>query len=261
MRNLIYAGLMIVAAGFQAYGSIQGPEVELINNRLSVRADAVPLSRLLTMLDRSTGMVSKVAPELANRNVSVEFTGLSLNDGIRKIFEGQRLDYVYIGGKGIFVTSASLTGPIQEQPIYSSQQPIIAGEPSFTQAPFPNQNQNPFPTQNDAFVGGQVAVPQPGAQQQQPAMIQTPFGPIPNPRANQGAQQPGANNGPIPGQQNGLPVPGQTNPLGGPSVFGAPSALSPTPLGDNNNPLGNPVGPGSNPLNPGTFPGIVPARP
>jgi hypothetical protein len=138
---------------FQAYGFVQDPQVEMINDRLSVRVNAVPLSQLLGMLDRSTGMASKVAPELANRNISVEFSGLSLNAGIRKIFEGQRLDYVYIGGKGIFVTSASLTSPIQQQPVYSSQ-PVIANEPAFNEPAF---NQQPFPNPNDAFTGGAQA--------------------------------------------------------------------------------------------------------
>jgi hypothetical protein len=227
---------------------------------LSIQAEAVPLGSLLGMLDQSTGMSSRVPPELANRNISVQFADLSLNDGVRKIFEGQRLDYIYLGGKGIIVTAASLSTPIPEQPALAGQ-PAFGGQPAFAnEPPFnPNQfNPNQFnPNQNDAFVppAQQPVVPQPA--QGQPAMIQTPFGPIPNPRVNQGAQQPGGM--PIiPGQQQ--QVPGQQNSLGAPGVFGAPSALTPTPLGDNNV-FGSPTGPANSPLGSGGIPGLTPSRP
>ena len=61
-------------------------------------------------------------------------------------------------------------------------------------------------------------------QQQQPAVIQTPFGPIPNPRANQPVQP-----NTMPGQ-----VPGQPNPFGAVSPFN-----SQPPAGQNNNFFGN----------------------
>src|SRR5262249_14334452 len=81
----------------------------------------------------------------------------------------------------------------------------------------------------------------------QPAMVQTPFGPLPNTRAQQ-QQQPAPLN--APGQQQnslfptvGNPAPGPAptlqpgnpNPFGTTSPFGAPGA-TPTPFGTPNQP-------------------------
>src|SRR5215468_8066422 len=85
----------------------KGPEVDLIDNKLSVSAEAISLSRLLQLVDLATGMKSKVPSELANRNISVKFSGLSVTDAIRKIFQGQPFDYVVIEGQGIIITAAS----------------------------------------------------------------------------------------------------------------------------------------------------------
>jgi hypothetical protein len=69
----------------------------------------------------ATGMKSKVPPELTNRNISVRFSGLSLTDGVRKIFQGQPLDYILIEGQGVVVTASSqtLTGT-ESAPAYNS---------------------------------------------------------------------------------------------------------------------------------------------
>ena len=70
--------------------------------------------------------------------------------------------------------------------------------------------------------------------QQQPAIIQTPFGPMPNPRANQALQQ---RNGNVPPG-----VTGQQNPFGATSPFGAngaPGAFGATNPGTENNLFGN----------------------
>src|SRR5215471_6002827 len=68
-----------------------GPDIRIIDNKVSIQAEAVPLSRLLRLLDQATGMASKVPPELANRNVSVRFANLQFDEAIQKIFEGQPL--------------------------------------------------------------------------------------------------------------------------------------------------------------------------
>ena len=53
---------------------------------------AVPLGRLLRLFGLATGLDTQAPPEVANRNVSVRFSGLSMEAAIRKIFEGQPLD-------------------------------------------------------------------------------------------------------------------------------------------------------------------------
>src|SRR5581483_3093438 len=89
--------ILLVSPAFAA----KGTEIDLVDNKLSIDADMVPLSRLLRLLDMATGMKSKVPPDLANRNISVKFSGLPLNDGIRKIFQGQPFDYAVLAGQGI----------------------------------------------------------------------------------------------------------------------------------------------------------------
>src|SRR5581483_7854803 len=84
-----------------SFAASKGPEIALVDNKLSIDAETVSLGRLLRLLDLATGMQSKVPADLANRNVSVKFSGLSLEDGVRKIFQGQPIDYVMIEGQGV----------------------------------------------------------------------------------------------------------------------------------------------------------------
>src|SRR5215467_13613566 len=152
----------------------KGPEVDLVDNKLSISAEAITLSRLLQLVDLATGMKSKVPPELANRNISVKFSGLTLADGVRKIFQGQPFDYVMVAGQGIIVTApsqATASGELPPTPsspppaVQSFDQPFVQDFPG-AQIPQNQQlQQQQFPQQ-----------PQP----QQPPMVQTPFGPIPN---------------------------------------------------------------------------------
>jgi hypothetical protein len=175
---------------------------------------------LMRLVDMATGMKSKVPPELSNRNMSVKFSDLSLTDGVRKIFQGQPIDYVLIEGQGVVVTasSQSLTGTETVPTYNSSPQP---------EQPFVQDFQNQFQTPP---IAGQV--------QQQPATIQTPFGPVANPRA-----APPQPNAPLsaPGQQNSLfPNTGQQNNTAQPVVPTVPGQVgNPTPFGTTS-PLGTP---------------------
>ena len=234
--------MSIVCTG--ALAAAKGPEVDLVDNKLSINAEAISLSRLLQLVDLATGMKSKVPPELANRSLSVRFSNLDLTDGFRKMFQGQPFDYVVVQGQGIIIKAASLSPSAGDPAPPPANNPPPAAQ-SFDQ-PFvqefpPVQAQQPFQQQ-----------PQPQIQQQ--PMVQTPFGPIPNPRA----QQPQPNSPvTVPGQQNtlfpnqpvpnqpisqpaiGQPVPGfppvqpnNANPFGTPTPFGTPNA----PAVNQNNP-------------------------
>ena len=225
--------ISIVCTG--VFASAKGPEVNFVDNKLSVNVETIPLSRLLQLVDLATGMKSKVPAELANRNVSVKFSGLSLPDAVRKLFQGQPFDYVVIEGQSIVVTSAAqtLTAAGDAPPAYNSAPSIQTFEqPFFQEAP---------PALQQQF--------QP--QQGQPAMVQTPFGPIPNPRAQQAnpslanlAQQQNSLFPPQPGQtgqQPGFaPLPGMQN--GNPSPFGTPTpfGVSPPVTNPNNGLFGSP---------------------
>src|SRR5262245_39178965 len=102
---------ILVLAAIPALSAGKAPEIQIIDGKVSMQAEAVPLGRLLRLLDAATGMTSKVPPELANRNVSVRFSGLDFDTAVRKIFEGQPFDYVFVNGKGIHVTALAQASP------------------------------------------------------------------------------------------------------------------------------------------------------
>jgi len=133
---------------------------------------------------------------------------------------------VVLGGQGVIITSAAQTVASSDSaPVYNPP-PNQAGAPQPIEQPF----QPDFPP---------VAVPQPGfvpqpqqmPPQQQPAVIQTPFGPIANPRAGQ----------PIVGAVAPTPPPVQQNSLfpGGNTQQAAPQQAAPSPFGTPN-PFGTP---------------------
>ncbi len=231
MKRLVAAlwlGLAFTIGGFAAG---KGPEINLVDNKLSIDAQTVSLGRLLRLLDLATGMRSKVPAELADRNISVKFSGLSLEDGVRKIFQGQPFDYVIVERQGVIVTSASQTTAVTESaPVYNAPQ----------QQPFaPQPIEQPF-TQDFP----PMAIPQPGQPQlpqQQPATIQTPFGPIANPRAGQPVQQVIPPTAPV--QQNPLFPDGRQNQPGTVGIAPAPTPFgTPSPFGAPQNNPNNPNG-------------------
>ncbi len=184
-----------LAGGVSAAG--KGPEITVIDNKYSISADTISLGRLLRLFDQATGMRSKVPTELTDRNVSVRFSGLSFEDAVRKIFQGQPFNYVVIAGQGIIVTGSSQTLSASDSPVPAyapqsqsvertflqddppfippvvQQMPPVAVQPAIGAMPFPPAPVNPFNQQ----------------QQPQPLIIQTPFAPMTNPRADQPAQQ------------------------------------------------------------------------
>jgi hypothetical protein len=224
MTNWLKSAVICALLAAPCVAADKGPEVDLVDNKLSINVETIPLSRLLRLVDLATGMKSKVPPELANRNVSVKFSGLSLTDGVRKIFQGQPIDYILIEGQGVVVTASSqtLTGT-ETVPAYNS----------------PPQPDQPFVQDFQQFQPPAIA----GQPAQQPPTIQTPFGPVANPRAQQ--QQPNAPLS-VPGQQpqNSLfPGTPQQNNTGQPVVPAVPGQIgTPTPFGTPN-PFGTPAQP------------------
>src|SRR5262250_2191587 len=107
MKKLLPIGLFSLLFTVNGIADGSGPDIRIVDNKVSIHAEAIPLSRLLRLLDQATGLTSKVPPELANRNISVRFSDLKIDDAIRKIFEGLPLDYVLIQGHGVVVTGTS----------------------------------------------------------------------------------------------------------------------------------------------------------
>ena len=240
---------LTVSAG--AMAAPKGPEINLVDNKLSINVEAIPISRLLYLVDMATGMKSKVPPELANRNISAKFSNLEISDAVRKMFQGQPFDYVVLPGQGIVVTAASQ--------IVSSPSGGDFAQPQYNQPVDVRQMDQPF-VQEFPPVGGAPPFQQfpQGQQQQQPAMIQTPFGPIQNNRAGQQQAPNGPLNGPgQQGQQNSLFPQANPNPFGqpqqpqvmpglqqgNPNPFGTPNTFGgqnqPVIQNQNNNLFGN----------------------
>ena len=73
MKKVLVLGIIVIALSWNAFAASGGPDIRIIDNKVSIQAEAVPLGRLLRLLDRATGMTSKVPAELANRNISVRF--------------------------------------------------------------------------------------------------------------------------------------------------------------------------------------------
>ena len=256
--RLLWVTLAIIVLAATASGQAPSPDIRVIDDKVSVQASAVPLGRLLRLLDFATGMTSKVPPELADRAVSVQFADLDLNAAVQKIFQGQMLDFVYVDGQGILVTASSRVVP---------STPGSASPTPFPRDPSPFEPVPDFPQEPQQFIQDPVANPGggiPGQQNpfgngiqqqlgngiQQPAVIQTPFGPIPNPRANQQAQP----NAPLSG--GGANPFGGINPFGGATPFGA---LPPNPFGSTPNTAGPPqASPGAAPITPVTTMPLVP---
>src|SRR5262245_59398112 len=218
LAPIILAGLLAT----EALGAGKGPEIRVVDNKVSMDVESISLGRLLNLFDRATGLQSTVPAALANRNLSVKFADLDFEDAVRKIFEGQPIDYVVVERQGIIVTALSQVGGPDSSPAAAYNPP----PPQIEQQSFIGED-NPPPPSLPPVPAGQappvVNTPFNPQQQQQPSMIQTPFGPIPNPRAGQ----------PVPGAPQAQPATpfGTVTPFSSPNPFGA----TPPPAQNNNN--------------------------
>ena len=193
MKPIAVLGLAVVLSTSAGANDRKPLEIKVVDDRISIHAEAVPLGWFLVLLDRVAGTKSTVPAVLANRNVSAQFTGLPLDKAVKKIFEGLALDYLVLEDTRIVVTAVSqvLTGPAQDvEPLASSanaSQRFVRRGASLPSLP----EKNPFQAEVNPSLGnnwnGENAP-------LQPAIIQTPFGPIVNPRVNQKPQQPGMPN-------------------------------------------------------------------
>ena len=160
-----------------AFGAGSAPRVVYSQQKVSVDAKSIPLSRLLPVWDEATGMRSTVPRELASQTVTVKFSELPLDEAVRRIFEKLPLDYVFIEARGIIVTGRSqapAAPPAAEAPAVNKGAPEAAN-------PLPRQKPN-----------APVLKPTP------PPPIPTPFGPIPNTGENAVTQLPPVQGAPPP---------------------------------------------------------------
>jgi hypothetical protein len=222
--------LLLGLALLQGVAYAQAPQIDVVDGKISMSAQAVPLGRLLTLFGRAVGMEAKVKPGLENRNVSVMFTDLKFNDAIRKIFEGQNLNYVVVQGKAITVTELADTSGTAST---ATSSPSFSSAPAFT----PAVTNQPIPVQ--------------------PLPVTSPFG-GPAPAATNTNTSPA----PVSGPGMAPPPIGASNPLINPVGGGAPNPAgggAANPFGGGNTPPSpsQPSGPGAVPGTPGAMPGTI----
>lgn len=150
---------LILATG--GYAARQGPEVLNLDGKISIHAEHIALGHLLRLWDKATGMRSSVPRDLAARTLSVQFTGLSVDDAVQKIFENQPLNYAVVEGQGIIVTGLE-GGPPAEPPPIINNEPQVTGEQGVIEEPVLREKPGPLPL-----------------------IIPTPFGPMWAPDENQ----------------------------------------------------------------------------
>ena len=163
MRQWLVAIILAGILGLDGFAARQGPEVTNVDQKISISADDITLDRLIRLWDQATAMQSVVPPELANRKLSVHFTGLPISDALRKMFNGQPFDYVLVEGHGILIMERSQTEPVAQSADVGNPDEQVT-EPPVSQEP------------------PSLIVPPP---EQQPTILQTPFGPTVSPYANQ----------------------------------------------------------------------------
>jgi hypothetical protein len=201
------------------------PKIEVVDGKISMSAQAVSLERLLNMFDRAMGTKSEIKNGLGNRNVSVQFSDLNFNEAVKRIFQGQPLNYIAVQGKGIKVIELATGTPDSGS---SSSASSFNSSPSFSTQTFnsPVQPIQTTPVQQPApSIFGGPTTPAPAATN--PTAPMTGPGTIP--------PSPGANN----------PI---VSPIGAaaPTGAGGPGPVNPAPA--------QPAGPG---VIPGAAPGTI----
>jgi len=175
------------------------PQAVNPDRRISIDAEASTLARVLQLWDQATGMRSSVPPDLASQPISVRFSELSVNDAVRRIFEKQPFDYVFVRGQGIIVTSAS--------------NPAAAGAPAPVREDVKEVTEEP-PVQ-------EVRRPSPVVEPEKPRMMPSPFGSIVD-SGNSLVHRP-----PVPGERTAIPF------------FAPRTTLPTPPAGAPNGPIEN----------------------
>jgi hypothetical protein len=123
----------------------QGPEVRMVDQKVSVHADNITLGFLLQLWDKATGMQSTIPRDLAKRTLSVQFDRLSVEDAVQKIFEKQPLNYIVVAGKGIMVTGLEKNLPPPPAEGDVTEQPEPQGPPEGIVTPIIRQKPAPVP--------------------------------------------------------------------------------------------------------------------
>jgi len=169
MKGWVEFFILAILLAAHAFASESEPRVVYFQQRVSIEAKSIPLSRLLRVWDEATGMRSSVPQDLASQTVTVNFSELPLDEAVRRTFEKLGLDYIFNEGRGIIVTGRS-------------QEPAAPGA---AETPVVNQRAaeeaNPLPQEKPNALALKPPTPPP---------VPTPFGQIPGTGENAFIQLP-----------------------------------------------------------------------
>jgi len=170
MKRVLVGACLLTALAMPAIVSAKDPEIQMVDGKLNIQAERVPLKQFLQALDAATGMNSKVSPQLANEMISVRLTGVDLSTAIRKSFQGQPWNYIVAVGKGINVIDKATVTATASTGSSSPVQPYVTD----------TRNDNPPPPlPNPAAFNQTGPVPVPAnsptpASPNQPAVLNLP---------------------------------------------------------------------------------------
>ena len=154
MNHLAAVALIAVYGSVTSLGA-QSLSIEVVGEAVSIEADQVGLGDLLGELDAAAGTRSTVPPELAARTVSVWFSGLPLDQAVRKVFEGLAIDYAVIGGEQIVVIAESQRASAAAGGRATPATGTLAGSTTFVQ-PSQGNAQPSGPGTSQFQIPGQV---------------------------------------------------------------------------------------------------------
>src|SRR5262245_36231073 len=118
MNAWLRVGIIVLATVLSGDGFAQqsGPEVLNVDNKISIRADAIPLATLMQLWDKATGMHSFVPAGLADEKLSVRFSGLGVNEALERIFDGKGFGYILAENQVFVDTRAPIESAAEPQP-------------------------------------------------------------------------------------------------------------------------------------------------
>lgn len=171
MKSWMGVGCIILGVIFAGPGFAdgRGPAVVNIDQKISIHADDITLIELFRLWDQATGMHSTVPLDLEGLKLSVRFTGLEVNDALRRIADGQQFGYILAADQVILTP---------REPVESATSPESDG----TLLP-PTDNEISGEANESSVAQVQRLKPEP-LPPPEPTYIPTPFGPIVSPSWN-----------------------------------------------------------------------------
>jgi hypothetical protein len=182
---------VVLLASMLMSSSAAEPEIRAVDGQVTIRAQSIPLQRILDRLSSATGMEVRYEGTRPTNRVTVDVDGLSEAEAVPRLMEGLGLSYVlrtdstgrrvevlFVSGSGARAASAAPTGsgarqqvspvleyegpaeseliPVDPAALENAagrSEPIDLGTPQFTQPGPPPPNAGPINPMRPSGVG------------------------------------------------------------------------------------------------------------